>query len=221
MCCIHQIDEWVQERRNSIANALEFCLSWTNPSKSGHDILHNSWVLAKLLRSPICWNDLHTTRWVCIKQLNLFINTFRPRQDGRHFPDDIFNYIFLNENAWISIKISLKFVPKGPVNNIPSSVQIMAPIKRQAIIWTNDGLVYWHIYVTWPQLVKSNVRWDSYTPQLPREDPCHFDHPVPPQSSHKDTKPDPQDTGDLSNDIILVLTWYISVSFSNPWSRLI
>ena len=32
------------------------------------------------------------------------------------FPDDIFKCIFLNENAWISIKITLKFVPKGQVN---------------------------------------------------------------------------------------------------------
>ena len=32
----------------------------------------------------------------------------------------------LNENAGISIKISLKFVPKGPITNIPSLVQIMA-----------------------------------------------------------------------------------------------
>ena len=29
------------------------------------------------------------------------INTLRPRQDGRHFPDDIFKCIFLNENARI------------------------------------------------------------------------------------------------------------------------
>ena len=34
--------------------------------------------------------------------------------------------IFLNENVYISIKISLKFVPKGPINNIPVLVQIMA-----------------------------------------------------------------------------------------------
>ena len=54
------------------------------------------------------------------------INTLRPRQDGRHFPDDIFKCIFLNENEWISLKISLKFVCKGPINNIPASVQIMA-----------------------------------------------------------------------------------------------
>ena len=33
---------------------------------------------------------------------------------------------FLNENVWILIKISLKFVPTGPINNIPALVQIMA-----------------------------------------------------------------------------------------------
>ena len=38
------------------------------------------------------------------------INTLRPRQDGRHFRDDIFKSSFLNENVLISIKISLQFV---------------------------------------------------------------------------------------------------------------
>ena len=36
------------------------------------------------------------------------MNTFRPRQNGRYFADDIFKYIFLNENVWMLIKISLK-----------------------------------------------------------------------------------------------------------------
>ena len=49
----------------------------------------------------------------------------RARQNGRHFPDDIFKWIFLNENVWISIHISLKFVPRRPINNIPAMVQIM------------------------------------------------------------------------------------------------
>ena len=53
-------------------------------------------------------------------------NTLRPRQNGRHFADDIFECIFLNENVWISIKISLKFVPKGSISNIPALVQKMA-----------------------------------------------------------------------------------------------
>ena len=57
------------------------------------------------------------------------INTLRPRQNGRHFADDTFKRIFLNENVRISIKISLKFVPKaskGPINNITALVHIMA-----------------------------------------------------------------------------------------------
>ena len=81
--------------------------------------------------------------WLVTLYIIVFIqvNTLRPRQNGHHFADDIFKCIFLNENVWILIKISLKFVPKGPINNIPSLVQIMvlAPSRRQAIIWTNDG----------------------------------------------------------------------------------
>ena len=55
-----------------------------------------------------------------------WLNSLRPRQNGRRFPDDIFKCIFLNENAWISLKISLKFVPKVRIDNIPALVQIMA-----------------------------------------------------------------------------------------------
>ena len=47
------------------------------------------------------------------------------------FVDDIFKCIFWNDNAWISIKISLTFVPKNPINNIPALAQIMAR-RRQA-----------------------------------------------------------------------------------------
>ena len=40
--------------------------------------------------------------------------------------DDTFNRIFMNENVRISIKISLQFVPQGPINNYSALVQIMA-----------------------------------------------------------------------------------------------
>ena len=53
-------------------------------------------------------------------------NTLRPRQNGRHFPDDIFKWICMNETVWILINISLKFVPRGPINNIPTLIQVMA-----------------------------------------------------------------------------------------------
>ena len=54
------------------------------------------------------------------------VNTLRPRQDGRHFPDDIFKLIFFNENCCILFQISLKYVPNGPFNNNTALVQIMA-----------------------------------------------------------------------------------------------
>ena len=38
-------------------------------------------------------------------------NTLRPRQNGRHFPDDTLKRIFLNEKVQLSIKNSLNIVP--------------------------------------------------------------------------------------------------------------
>ena len=85
-------------------------------------------------------------------------NTLKPRQNGRHFPDYIFKYIFLNENIWIWIKISLKFVSKGSINNIPVLVAIMAwsrPGDKLLSELMMDNLPT-HICVTWPQWVNSD-----------------------------------------------------------------
>ena len=49
-----------------------------------------------------------------------------PRQNGDHFPGDIFKPIFLNENIQISINVSLNFVPYGPIDYKSALVQIMA-----------------------------------------------------------------------------------------------
>ena len=54
------------------------------------------------------------------------VNTLRLRQNGRHFADKIFKCIFLNENVWIMVRISLKFIPKCLIKNNPALVQIMA-----------------------------------------------------------------------------------------------
>ena len=56
----------------------------------------------------------------------IHVNTLRLTQNGRHFLDNIFNHIFLNENCCILMKISLNIVPRGPINNIPPLVQRMA-----------------------------------------------------------------------------------------------
>ena len=86
---------------------------------------------------------------------NYSFNALRPRQNECHFTDDIFKYIFLNENAWILMKILLKFVPRCPINNIPASVQIMVwgrtcdkPLSEPLVI-----ILLTHICVTRPQWV--------------------------------------------------------------------
>ena len=57
---------------------------------------------------------------------------------GRHFADDTFKRIFLNDNVIISIKISLNFVSNDQYSSIGSD-NGLAPARRQAIIWTHDG----------------------------------------------------------------------------------
>ena len=42
------------------------------------------------------------------------------------FADQLFKCIFLNENVWIQMIISLKFIPLAPINNFPASLQVMA-----------------------------------------------------------------------------------------------
>ena len=84
------------------------------------------------------------------------LNTLRPRRNEQQLADDIFRCIFFNENAWIPIKISLKFVLKGPINNIPALVRIMAwrrpgdkPLSEPMMVRLPT-----HICVTRPQWIK-------------------------------------------------------------------
>ena len=51
-----------------------------------------------------------------------FLNSSPPGQNGRLFADDVFRCIFVNEKFCILIKISLKFVPKDPIDNNPALV---------------------------------------------------------------------------------------------------
>ena len=93
---------------------------------------------------------------------NAIFITSRPRQNGCHFADDAFKCIYLNGNFRILIKISLKFVPKGPINNVPALVQIMAwhrpgekPSSEQMMVRLSM-----HICVTLPQWVKlPSLKW--------------------------------------------------------------
>ena len=69
----------------------------------------------------------------------------------------LFKSVFLNKIVLNSIKISLKFVPNGPINNIPALIQITAwrqpgdkPLSEPMMVKLPT-----HICVTRPQWVKS------------------------------------------------------------------
>ena len=77
-----------------------------------------------------------------------YLNTLRLRQSGRHFADDIFKCIFLNEKVLIFIQISLKLVPKNPINNKSTLFQIMAwcwsgdkPLSEPMLVYLTDTYI--------------------------------------------------------------------------------
>ena len=100
-----------------------------------------------------------------------YINILRPRKNGRPFADDTFKRSFLNENIRISIEISLKFVSKVPIDNIPALVLIMAwrrpgdkPLSEPMMVSLPT-----HICVTRPQWVKTGSWWHRVSQMVPRE----------------------------------------------------
>ena len=104
----------------------------------------------------VCWQI------VVILFQSWCVNTLRTRQNGRRFADDTFKRIFVNKNVRIFIEISLKFVPKVPINNIPALVQILAwrrsgdkPLSEPMMV-----SLLTHICVTRPQSV--NEAPDTY-----------------------------------------------------------
>ena len=98
------------------------------------------------------------------------VNTLRPRQNDRHFPDDIFKRIFLMK----------MFVPRGPIHNIPTLVQVMAwrrlgdkPLSEPMMV-----RIPTHIYVTRPQWVKVECL-KMKSPLMCRRAALEIDHELP------------------------------------------
>ena len=126
--------------------------------KQGHVCSRNSCVdKGQLFCKRVVSYALNLWWWkeqMALSCLWSMVNTLRQRQNGRHFAD-IFKCIFLNENIWILIIISMKFVSKGAINNIPALVQIMAwrrpgdkPLSESMMLSLPT-----HICVTRPQWV--------------------------------------------------------------------
>ena len=84
------------------------------------------------------------------------VNTLRPGKRAAIFQTTFWN-TFLNEDIWISIWFSLKFFPKGPIDNNPTLAQLMAwrrpgdkPLPEPVIV-----VLPTYICVTRPQWVKT------------------------------------------------------------------
>ena len=136
------------------------------------------------LSSAPAATNLASAQLSVFTQTHAAINTLRPRQNGRHFPDDTLKCIFLNENVWVSIKISLKLVPKGPINNIPALVQIMAWHRPgdEPLSETMLASLLTHICVTrlqWVNLLwfSGAIWWHRFGSTLSQEMDCCFTAP--------------------------------------------
>ena len=78
--------------------------------------VYNTWTV---LYSAWCMQSIQ-----CRPSINILI--LRLRQKSRHLANDIFKCIFFNEKFWISLNISLKLVPMGPIDNNPPLVRKIA-----------------------------------------------------------------------------------------------
>ena len=150
--------DWYSASFPSITNAISY---YTGPHYNGTWLYHHHCcavcdVIIVMLSTVLCYiGPCHSVTSLHLRTSHA-LNTLRGRQDGHHFPDDIFICIFLNENESHSIKMSLKFVPRVPISNISALVQIMA--------WRRQGdkplselmmvVLPTHICITRPQWVK-------------------------------------------------------------------
>ena len=81
---------------------------WRNSSVYDIVVLYHCITCVRPVVTSLCYHHIEAeTKW--------------PPFCRRHF-----QVHFLNDNVWIWIKVSLKSVPKSPVNNIPALVWIMA-----------------------------------------------------------------------------------------------
>ena len=81
------------------------------------------------------------------------INTLRPRQNGHHFQTTFWNvFSWKKIYIYIAINILLKFVPNGPINNVPALVLIMAWRRPGDKPFSEPMMIslLTHICVTWP-----------------------------------------------------------------------
>ena len=108
--------------RNSIIFIQENAIA--NVCQIGGHFVQGGWV--NLRNTPQNEDAFNRLCGICTATLQSEMNSFPPRQNERHYADDSFKRIFMNEKFCISIRISLKVVPNGLINNKLALIQVMA-----------------------------------------------------------------------------------------------
>ena len=116
-------------------------------------------------------------------------------ENGQHFADYYFKCTFLNENYCVLIKISLKVVSKGAIDNKSSWVQ------RMPWCWTGDGsfITSWwrHQMETFSALVAFCAGNSPFTGEFPTQRPLTQSFDVSVICAWTDSWANNADAGDL------------------------
>ena len=102
------------------------------------------------------------------------LNHYPRVRNGHNFTDDMFTCIFVNEKFCILIKISLKFVPKGSIDNKWALAQVMTWCRTgnclnqcwpslMTHIYGTRRWVKWVIIRSW-WLSNKQVQWHNLNP---------------------------------------------------------
>ena len=130
-----------------------------------------SWLLSRIRHATLSaiarFSQLAHYKFGILKIRTRF-NTLRTRQNGWTFADDFFECIYWIKKMWISISISLKCVPRGPINNILALVQIIAWHRPgdKPLYETMMASLLTHNCVTRPQWLKSVKNFDIVVLQM-------------------------------------------------------
>ena len=144
ICIFHYFFLFLQEVLQVVTSLITEKTPGAPSSRSKHWRLSANWTASQ---------EMASSSYSALVETNTqAFNTLRLRQNGRHFPDDIFKWISMNENFWISNKISLKYVPLGLIDNIATLIQTMA-WRRSGDKSLSEPMLTCsstHICVTWP-----------------------------------------------------------------------
>ena len=135
---------WTSIGFTNISGSHPLLTIWSRPitphNGRCHSAIHPN---VRIPPSGICCHH----KWIWHNGKNHVLTDTVGTQDGRNFPDDIFIYIFLNENVWISIEMSLKFVFRVQLSIFQHWFRQWPAVGQTTSHYLNQWwLVYWRTY---------------------------------------------------------------------------